>query len=102
MSVVPVPTPSAPTEFNIAATFFAYSVLEASSFAPAEKPAVLPQPPMAIITFVPFEKRLRIVDNGSKGVKFPGGSVVKRDEFANPMMAWVIPLVRFFPGRVEL
>lgn len=77
----------------MAATFFAYRALVVLSFAPSKKPAVSPQPPIAIITLVSLEKRPRIVEIGSKGVNCGGESELKRLEFAKAMIACVIPWV---------
>ena len=82
----------------MAATFLAYVAQVLLSLAPAEKPDVSPQPPIAINTLVPARNRARNVFNGSNGVYvLPELKIL---ELANAMMACVTPCVRLVDGRL--
>lgn len=86
----------------MAATFFAYRSRDASSLAPSEKPAVSPQPPIAIMSLVSELKRLRMVSGDSNGVKDGGESELNSFEGANAIIAVSIPSVLFAPGNAVI
>lgn len=94
-----LPTPSNPLASSMEATFFANRARLVSSFAPAEKPAVSPHPPMAIMSLVLGLKRLRMVSGDSNGWKEGGESELKILVGAKAMIAWSISCVWLVPGR---
>lgn len=69
------------------ATFFANRSRVVSSFAPAENPSVSPHPPMATMSLVLGEKRLRMLSGDSNGWKEGGESELKSVVLAKAMMA---------------